>query len=136
MLDGWVALGFGGGGGGGALGSTVVGTIDGGLPGGSTEGARVAGGGIGAALDAGGGGADVVVTGTVGRTTPVKPNGCRDTTVIADNTTPTATAPRTLVVTGTNQFVQDSGSRCGTLTWGATSLPFGSPRSSRGHSTS
>ena len=88
-----------GGGGGGALVSTVVGAI----ADGAAEGALVTGGGIGAALDGGGGGAVVVVIGTVGSTTPVLPNGCRDTTVIADTVTQTATNPRTPAVTALDQ---------------------------------
>jgi len=98
-----VVLGLGGGGGGGALVSTVVGAI----ADGAAEGALVAGAGIGAALDGGGGGAVVVVTGTVGSTTPVSPNGCRDTTVIADTATQTATNPSTPTVTALDQAVQD-----------------------------
>jgi len=110
VLDVWVVLGFGGGGGGGgALVSTVVGAI----AGGAAEGALVTGGAIGAALDGGGGGAVVVVTGTVGSTTPVSPNGCRDTTVIADTTTQTATTPSTPTVTALGQAVQDQRSRDG-----------------------
>ena len=103
-------LGFGGGG---ALGGTVDGTIAGRLLGGTAEGALVAGGGIGAALDGDGGGAVAVVTGTVGSTTPVSPNGCRDTTVIADTTTQTATTPSTPTVTALGQAVQDQRSRGG-----------------------
>ena len=53
------------------------------------------------------GGAVVIVTGTVGSTTPVSPNGCRDTTVIADTTTQTATNPSTPAVTALDQAVQD-----------------------------
>ncbi|HYZ66587.1 MAG TPA: hypothetical protein VE666_02075 [Mycobacterium sp.] len=109
VLGGRATLGFGGGGGGGggcALGGTVVGAI----AGGAAEGALVTGGGIGAALG-GGGGAVVVVTVRVGRTTPVVSNGCRDTTVIAETTTPTATTASTHTVTGPKQFVQDRRSR-------------------------
>ena len=103
-------LGFGGGG---ALGGTVDGTIAGRLLGGTAEGALLAGGGIGAALDGDGGGAVAVVTGTVGSTTPVSPNGCRDTTVIADTTTQTATTPSTPTVTALGHAVQDQRSRDG-----------------------
>lgn len=102
-------LGFGGGGGG-ALVWTVVGAI----AGGAADGALVTGGGIGAALDAGGG-AVVVVAGWVGMTAPVGPNGCRDTTVIAEITTPTATTASTLTVTGPNQVIQHQRSRGATV---------------------
>jgi hypothetical protein len=105
LLDGRLELGFGAGGGGGALGCTVVGAI----AGGAVEGALVTGGGIGAALIGGGGGA--VVRARVGKTTPMGPNGSRDTTVIADTTTPIATTPTTPIMTGPDQFVQDQHSR-------------------------
>lgn len=98
-----MVLGFGGGGGGGALVWIVVGAI----AVGAAVGALVTGGGIGAALVGGSGGAVVVVSVWVGRTTPVGPNGSRDTTVIAETTTPTATTPSRLTVTGPNQVVQD-----------------------------
>jgi hypothetical protein len=121
-----VVLGLGGGGGGGgALVSTVVGAI----ADGAAEGALVTGGGIGAALDGGGGGAVGVVTGTVGSTTPVSPNGCRDTTVIADTTTQTATTPSTPTVTALGQAVQDQRSRDGAYAEAVPSC------SSRTHST-
>ena len=120
-----MVLGLGGGGGGGALVSTVVGAI----ADGAAEGALVTGGAIGAALDGGGGGAVAVVTGTVGSTTPVSPNGCRDTTVIADTTTQTATNPSTPTVTALDQAVQDQRSRDGASAEAVPSC------SSRTHST-
>jgi hypothetical protein len=89
----------------------------------------VTGGGIGAALDEGGGGAVGVVTGTVGSTTPVSPNGCRDTTVIADTTTQTATTPSTPTVTALGQAVQHQRSRDGASAKAVPSC------SSRTHST-
>src|SRR6476646_8185872 len=125
LLDGWVVLGLGGGGGGGALVCTVVGAI----AGGAAEGALVTGGGIGSALDGGGGGAVGLVTGRVGMTAPVGPNGPRDTTVMAETTTPTATTPSTPTVTGPNQVVKDQRLRGTTLTGVASPSP-------RGHSTS
>jgi hypothetical protein len=69
------------------------------------------------------------VTGTVGSTTPVSPNGCRDTTVIADTTTQTATTPSTPTVTALDQAVQDQRSRDGAS---ADTVPS---CSSRTHST-
>ena len=107
LLDGRLELGFGSGrgGGGGVLGGTVVGAI----AGGAVDGALVTGGGIGSALIGGGGG--VVVRGRVGKTTPMGPNGSRDTTVIADTTTPIATTPTTPTRTGPDQIVQDHRSR-------------------------
>ena len=128
LLDGWVLLGFGGGGAGGALVCTVVGAI----AGGAAEGALATGGGIGAALGGGDGGAVGVVTGRVGMTAPVGPNGSRDTIVMAETTTPTAMTPSTPTVTGPNQVVQDQRLRGTTLTGGASP----SPRSPRGHSIS
>jgi hypothetical protein len=96
-----VVLGFGGGGG-------LVGTVVGAIAGGAAEGALVAGGGIGAALE--GGGAVGVVSGLVGMMAPVGPNGSRDTTVIAETATPTATSPSTVTMTGPNQLVHGQGS--------------------------
>ena len=112
-----------GGGGGGALVSTVVGAI----ADGAAEGALVTGGGIGAALDGGGGGAVVVVIGTVGSTTPVLPNGCRDTTVIADTVTQTATIPRTPAVTALDHAVQDPRSHGGASAEGVPSCSSRTP---------
>jgi hypothetical protein len=91
-----VVLGLGGGGGGGGA---LVWTVVGAIADGAAEGALVTGGGIGAGLDRGGGGGVAVMTGSVGSTTPVSPNGCRDTTVIAETTTQTATTPSTPTVT-------------------------------------
>jgi hypothetical protein len=65
---------------------------------------------MGAALG-GGGGAVVVVTGRVGKTTPVGPNGSRDTTVIADTTTRIAIIPTTAIAIGPNHVDQERRSR-------------------------
>jgi len=106
LLDGWAVLVFGGGGDG-AGGATVLGA----LAGGAVEGACVTGGGSGAALIGGEGGAVVVVGGLVGSTTPVCPNGSRDTTVIAATMMLIATSPRTPTTIGADQFVHDLRSR-------------------------
>jgi hypothetical protein len=134
VVEGCVALGFGGGGG--AL--PVVGAIVGGPLGSTADGALVADGGIGATLDGGGEGTVVVVTGSVGTTAPVGPNGSLDTTVIADTMTPIARTPRTPTVTVPYQVVQDQRSRGRTRVRARPSSASDmsiSPRSSRRSST-
>jgi|EndMetStandDraft_7_1072992.scaffolds.fasta_scaffold08748_5 hypothetical protein len=124
MLDECVALGFGGGGD--VLGATVVGASDGGPLGATADGT---GAGIGAALDGGVGGV-VVVTGIVGSTTPVSPNGSRDTTVIADTTIAIATTPNAATANVPIHLVPRQRSRGGTsadlsrVTGGRTSSEF------------
>lgn len=123
MLDECVVLGRGGG----ALGAMVVGASDGGPLGVTTDGARVAGGGTGAAL-VGGGATVVVVIEAVGSTTPVSPNGARDTTVIADMTTATAITPNATTAAAPIQLVPNQRPRGG--------VPAGFPSATTGYASS
>jgi hypothetical protein len=111
------------GGGGGVLGGAVVGANVGELPVGAADGAWMAGAGGGAAALGGANGVVEVVRGTVGRMTPVSPNGSRDTTVTAETTTHTAPIARPPRTTAASHGVQYRRSR----RW----APSMSPRPSR-----